>query len=448
MSSLERLRSGALAGAQRLDLSCGLTELPPEVLGLADSLEVLNLTGNRLTTLPHTLAGLRHLKVLFCSDNLFTHLPEVLGDCPSLEMVGFKANQIVEVPADSLPPRLRWLTLTDNAIATLPSALGERPRLQKLLLACNRLRQLPSSMVQLTQLEVLRVAANQLTEVPPWLTALPRLTWLALAGNAMGWQVSNGTGHNLPALARVPWEELHLGRLLGEGASGRVFQVRRKPRAAAGSPCSQPEAMALKVFKGAATSDGWPQHEMDAGLTAGQHPSLCTPIALVADHPSGAPALLMPLLSSTWTHLADPPSLQSCSRDVYPPTLRLSARAALRMARDMAQALAHLHQRGVMHGDFYAHNIRSDVCTGASVLSDFGAATLLPAAQPALWRALCALEARAMGVFLSELGEAASSGPADGGALALLRQLAVQCLATDPIHRPSLADVAAALEAG
>ena len=48
MNTLDELRSGKLAGAKRLDLQCGLTELPSEIFDLADSLEVLNLTGNAL----------------------------------------------------------------------------------------------------------------------------------------------------------------------------------------------------------------------------------------------------------------------------------------------------------------------------------------------------------------------------------------------------------------
>ena len=51
MHTLEQLRSGALAGIRRLDLSCGLQTLPPEVFDLADTLEVLNLTGNQLQQL-------------------------------------------------------------------------------------------------------------------------------------------------------------------------------------------------------------------------------------------------------------------------------------------------------------------------------------------------------------------------------------------------------------
>ena len=89
MHTLEQLRSGALAGTRRLDLSCGLKAVPAEVFALADTLEVLNLSGNQLSSLPDDLPRLHRLKVIFCSDNAFTQLPEVLGACPALQVVGF-----------------------------------------------------------------------------------------------------------------------------------------------------------------------------------------------------------------------------------------------------------------------------------------------------------------------------------------------------------------------
>ena len=131
MHSLEQLRRGELAGITRLDLAADLDEFPREIFDLADSLEVLNLSGNRLTALPHDLARLHRLKVLFCSDNPFEALPEALGDCPQLEMVGFKANRIRQVPAAALPARLRWLILTDNRVEALPAEM-ERLGIERL----------------------------------------------------------------------------------------------------------------------------------------------------------------------------------------------------------------------------------------------------------------------------------------------------------------------------
>ncbi len=150
--SLGRLRAGELAGATRLDLGGGLDEFPREVFELADTLEVLNLSGNALQALPDDLHRLHRLRVLFCSDNRFTELPEAIGRCDRLEMVAFKANRIARVNAKALPPSLRWLILTDNQIEELPDSLGHCTRMQKLMLAGNRLRALPPSMAGFGQL--------------------------------------------------------------------------------------------------------------------------------------------------------------------------------------------------------------------------------------------------------------------------------------------------------
>jgi len=62
MNTLAQLMAGQLAGATRLDLACGLTEFPREIFDLADSLEILNLTGNALSSLPDDLHRLTHLR--------------------------------------------------------------------------------------------------------------------------------------------------------------------------------------------------------------------------------------------------------------------------------------------------------------------------------------------------------------------------------------------------
>jgi len=75
MHTLEQLRSGALAGVTRLTMRCGLTEFPREIYTLADSLEILDLSGNALRALPDDLQRLHKLRIIFCSDNQFEELP-------------------------------------------------------------------------------------------------------------------------------------------------------------------------------------------------------------------------------------------------------------------------------------------------------------------------------------------------------------------------------------
>lgn len=442
LHTLEQLRSGSLAGTRRLDLSANLQTLPPEVFDLADTLEVLNLSGNQLSSLPHDLARLHRLKVIFCSGNPFTHLPEVLGECAALQMVGFKACQISHVPAAALPPQLRWLILTDNAVAHLPTALGQRPALQKLMLAGNRLTALPDSMCQGQQLELLRLSANQFQTLPDWLSTLPRLSWLALAGNPLGWQPPPQA-----TLASMHWNDLQVDSLLGEGASGHIYKVHAEAPHSQEPSSTPPQSLALKLFKGAVTSDGLPEHELAACLAAGQHPALCTPCAELVGHPQGARGLLLPLIAPSFINLAAPPSLESCTRDVYPADLRMSAAAVLRVAAQVADAVAHLHQRGVVHSDLYAHNILWNPADAQALLSDFGAATLLPAVGHPWRSALQALEVRAFGYLLEELLQLLD--PADAGSAAAhqLAALVPACLVPVPAERPTMAQVAALLHA-
>ncbi|MEG2818770.1 MAG: lipopolysaccharide kinase InaA family protein, partial [Comamonas sp.] len=137
------------------------------------------------------------------------------------------------------------------------------------------------------------------------------------------------------------------------------------------------QPLALKRFKAGQTSDGTPQSELAAGLAAGQHPQLLTPLAAVRGLPQAQLAMALPLLPAGMLALAGPPSLASCTRDVYADGLRLQPGAASRMLQGIGAAVQHLHGRGLLHGDIYAHNILWNPATGDAVLSDLGAAALL-----------------------------------------------------------------------
>ena len=429
MNTLAQLKAGQLAGITRLDLSCGLTEFPEEIFALADSLEILNLSGNALSRLPDDLHRLPHLRVLFCSDNAFTELPTCLGQCATLSMIGFKANQISHVPAAALPPLLRWLILTDNRISELPNELGERPLLQKLMLAGNHLAHLPQSLANCHNLELIRIASNRLTRLPQWLLALPSLTWLAYAGNPVEMAVEV-TGDD--ATPNIPWSELELAEVLGEGASGVIRKALWKPSAL---------PVAVKLYKGTITSDGSPLHEMQACIAAGLHPNLINVQGRVVGHPEEQAALVMDLIAPSYRNLAALPSLASCTRDVYEPGLLFSADVALRMARGIASVAAHLHRHGITHGDLYGHNILWNEA-GDCLLGDFGAASFHATADTAETRALQRIEVRAFGVLLGELLERVEAGVNE-----TLVELHKRCCQPDVLARPGFEEIEVALNA-
>ncbi|SDA85140.1 Leucine rich repeat-containing protein [Janthinobacterium sp. 344] len=415
--TLEQLRAGQLAGVRRLKLSCGLSEFPSEIFDLADSLEILDLSGNALSMLPDDLPRLYKLRIIFCSDNLFTTLPAVLGSCRELSMIGFKANRIRHVPAAALPPKLRWLTLTDNCIEVLPDELGQCGQLQKLMLAGNCLSHLPASLADCHRLELVRIAANRFTALPAVLLSLPRLGWLAYAGNPFT-QAQELAALADAATAGVAWTRLELAQQLGEGASGVIYQARLDGR----------DAVAVKVFKGAMTSDGLPRSEMAACVSAGAHAGLIPILGTLDAHPQQAMGLVMPLIDAAFRNLAGPPSLQSCTRDVYAEDLRFSTQQALAIAHGIASAVRQLHARGIVHGDLYAHNIlHADA--GACLLGDFGAASMFVPGSPE-GALLQGIEARAFGVLLGELiGHAELPLPA-------LQALMDACMQEEPLRRP------------
>ncbi|AEB50269.1 leucine-rich repeat-containing protein kinase family protein [Aeromonas veronii] len=439
MHTLEQLRAGELCGARHLKLSENLTEFPTEILSLKETLEVLDLTGNQLSTLPDELAGFGKLRIIFCSENRFTELPEVLGRCPALTMVGFKANRIATVSARALPAGLRWLILTDNAIEQLPDELGQCDALQKLMLAGNRLRELPASLANCRNLELLRIAANRIERFPEWLLSLPRLSWLAYSGNPF----SEGEEARViddTHVAPLAWETLALGELLGQGASGVIHRATLVANPAdevtQASGRADASQVAVKLFKGAVTSDGLPRCEMAASLAAGSHPNLIKVIGKVADHPSGIPALVMELIDPAFANLAGPPSLDSCTRDVYPEGLHLSVPDALAMAQGIASVAGHLHRAGIMHGDLYGHNIlfsRGSDAPARALLGDFGAASLYDRSDRERALGLERLEVRAFGCLLEELLAHCDTqdSPLDG-----LHQLKAACLSELPADRP------------
>jgi hypothetical protein len=436
MHTLDQLRTGQLAGITRLDLSAGLTEFPSEIFDLADSLEILNLSGNKLSALPDDLPRLHKLRVLFCSDNQFTSLPAVLGQCKLLSMIGFKANQIKELPAAALSPALRWLILTDNQIGAVPPEIGHCTQMQKLMLAGNQLTELPETLANCTKLELLRIAANQLTELQAWLLALPRLSWLAYAGNPFGEATEAAVVAQHP-IAAIPWSQVHLEYQLGEGASGVISRAAWQRSEGDDEPI---EEVAVKIFKGAVTSDGLPHSEMAACISAGAHPNLIAVRGRIVDHPTGAEGLVLELIDPAFGNLAGPPSLASCTRDVYASDTTFSLQAVLRMALGIASAAAHLHAQGIMHGDLYAHNILNTKA-GDCLLGDFGAACFFDLGDQATARTLQQLEVRAFACLLEELLAHSAEAATHPVASAALHDLQRRCAQEGVGQRPLFTEI-------
>lgn len=362
MNTLEQLQSGELKGAKTLRLSCNLKEFPEEIFSLEDSLEILDLSNNQLSSLPDNFGNFKKLKIAFFSENRFTELPEILSQCPNLTMIGFKSNQINYISEQAFPEHLQWLILTNNQIKHLPKSIGKCSRLQKVALAGNQLTDLPSEMVNCKNLELLRISANQLTQFPEWLLSLPRLSWLAFSGNPFCSIID--LKEELPSIS---WRNIEIKETLGEGASGIISKATWLDN-------GTKKDIAIKVFKGEVTSDGFPEDEMNVCIAAGNHNNLVTVIGKIKDHPQQKTGLLLELIPSNFKNLGGPPSFDTCTRDTFKPGTYFSSESILKISKSIASAAMHLHSKGIMHGDLYAHNTLIDDNSN-TIFGDFGAAT-------------------------------------------------------------------------
>jgi len=391
--TLAQLNSGQYSNITHLTLSENLLKFPLEILSLANTLEVLDLSNNRLSDLPVEFARLKKLKRLFLTNNEFEKVPAILANCPKLEMISFKSNKLHTLDENVLPIQTRWLILTDNKLSSLPNSIGELFRLQKLALAGNLLRKLPNTMENCKKLELIRLSANQLTSLPDWLFNLPKLAWLAFSGN----NLASNAQKEPHKMLQVSSADFQLKQKLGEGASGVIHQATwlKKPE-----EIHSTNDIAVKLFKGEVTSDGYPIDELNNCLQAGEHKNLIKVIAKIMS--AEQLALVMELIPSHFRNLGLPPSLETCTRDTFVEGTSFSINNINAIAICMADTLRHLHENNVSHGDIYAHNTMIDEQAN-TLLGDFGAASDLSPLTTELKSAMQAVEVRAFGCLLDDL---------------------------------------------
>ena len=416
MHTLEELRSGKLQGLKRVKISQNLTEFPMEILDLADTLEILDLSFNSLSSLPKEISRLTKLKIAFFSNNLFTAVPSELKECRNLYMLGFKANKIQRFDEDILPLSISWLILTDNKIPSLPDSMGKLVKLQKLVISGNQIQYIPNTMVGCVNLELVRISANKLQEIPSWFLNLPKLSWLAFSGNPC---VSTPKFE----LDCVEFESLHVGKLLGEGASGEIYKAYSK---------ELNTDVAIKFFKGSVTSDGYAKDEMNACLGVKKHENLINVIAKI----SGADreGLLLEYIPTEFKNLGNPPNFDTCTRDTYEDDLAFSVEAIHKISSSIASVATHMHEAHLMHGDLYAHNILIN-SQSKCYLGDFGAASFYDSGEDAYEK----LEVRAYGCLLEDLLQRCSD--IDSKIYKSLDSLKIKCLSVNLQERPFFKDM-------
>ncbi|BAT79707.1 hypothetical protein LR48_Vigan04g042900 [Vigna angularis] len=138
-----------LINIQRMVLAENLIERLPVSLGKLQSLKLLNLDGNRITSLPDELDQLVRLERLSVSRNLLASLPMTIGSLRNLVLLNVSNNKLQSLPESvGSCSSLEELQANDNLIEDLPSSVCNLSHLKSLCLDNNNVKQAPRNLLK------------------------------------------------------------------------------------------------------------------------------------------------------------------------------------------------------------------------------------------------------------------------------------------------------------
>lgn len=172
---------------QRVDLSHNRIQSIPATLASQGHLTILRMSNNLLTSLPAELFTLQTLKLVDFSFNHLSALPESLSNCVSLVEILLRSNQLRELPYDlGNLVGLEILDVSENQLTALPRSCTNLLTLKKLDISSNRLTQIDSTMGCLFRLQELYAKKNLIERLEPQsLLPLVNLRLLDLCENRL-----------------------------------------------------------------------------------------------------------------------------------------------------------------------------------------------------------------------------------------------------------------------
>ncbi len=179
---LSKLKSILLAGN-------GIETLPKNVGQL--HCNNLNLSKNKLRSLPASFAQLTQIKNLIFYENEFEYIPEVLKGFHNLKHLDFYKNHIKKIP----------------------DFVGNMDNLQQLFLSFNQIEEIPDTLRNLKRLKFFYIHHNELHFIPEWITEMDSIERFGVGFNhlldlpdlsKMKSLYEFDAEHNL--LERFPWE--------------------------------------------------------------------------------------------------------------------------------------------------------------------------------------------------------------------------------------------------
>ncbi|XP_028774123.1 plant intracellular Ras-group-related LRR protein 6-like [Neltuma alba] len=152
-----------------------LQSIPESLTARLLNVAVLDVHSNQLTSLPNSIGCLSKLKVLDVSGNLLDSLPKTIENCRALEELNANFNKLTKLPETIGFEliNLKKLSVNSNKLVFLPHSTSHLTELSVLDVRLNCLRSLPEDLENLINLKILNVSQNfQYLETLPYSVGL------------------------------------------------------------------------------------------------------------------------------------------------------------------------------------------------------------------------------------------------------------------------------------
>jgi len=163
----------------------GLEKFPSDMSKVEKNLRNLDLSRNKINSLPSSIGNFKVMKTLSLSKNKIAALPDDMGKMTKLENLNLSFNLMQSIPSSFQQLKhLREVNLSHNNFTTFPTALLNLKQMNVLDLANNKIRAVPEEIRGLEATELV-LNCNQVSLIAPEVSQCPRLRTLRLEENCL-----------------------------------------------------------------------------------------------------------------------------------------------------------------------------------------------------------------------------------------------------------------------
>ncbi|CAH1791481.1 unnamed protein product [Owenia fusiformis] len=163
----------------------GLDEFPPELQKLVKNLRTLDLSENKISSIPPSIGAFLMLKSLNLNQNRLGGLPNELSKLKKLESLLVSNNRLTSIPTAFVELKaLRTVSLSHNQLKTFPLGFCGLKNLDVIDLSHNKILEIPHEVNNMQAIEI-NLNQNQISRLSESIAECPRLKVLRLEENCL-----------------------------------------------------------------------------------------------------------------------------------------------------------------------------------------------------------------------------------------------------------------------